>query len=131
MGLLREMGAEEVEFCLRLRRHTGLRIVFCDKMKILHRVTEGRLTSKYIAQRAFWIGRTRRMLKHLVGGSDAAKLAVEENLLMRSLRYTFAKTLPRAIILKKGDTKALRVEALALSFLILGYTMQSFRIWEK
>ncbi len=88
-------AAEETEFALRVRRKTGKHIIYNPQVRVMHRVYRYRLTTNFIAKRAYWEGCAKAMLNHWYRPSDndAAVLSTEYELLRRIL----FKLLPRTI----------------------------------
>jgi len=86
-------GAEETEFCLRVRQETSKRIVYNPKMKIKHKVYGYRLSTKFIAKRAYWEGYAKVIINKLYRSIDKAVLATEYEL----LRRIFFRLLPSSL----------------------------------
>jgi GT2 family glycosyltransferase len=55
--------AEDNEFSLRIKKKTGKKIIFVPDVKLWHRVHKYRLSQKFIKERSYWIGYSRRTLK--------------------------------------------------------------------
>jgi len=54
--------AEDNEFSLRIKEKTGKKILYVPEVKLLHRVHKYRLSRKFIKERSYWIGYSRRMM---------------------------------------------------------------------
>jgi glycosyltransferase involved in cell wall biosynthesis len=114
-------GAKETEFSLRVTQKTGKRIVYHPNIRVRHKVYRYRLSTRFIAKRAYWEGYAKAWLKKWNRSSDRKVLATEYNLLHR----IFFNLLPRSLaLLFKHPIIALRrlwVTALVLSCVAVGY----------
>jgi len=127
-GSWRETGAEDVEFCMRIRRQTGGKIVYCEGMRVRHRVTSSRISAKYVAQRAFWVGRGRRTLQ-LVSSEDSHHvLDLEWSLFRRSIFSFVFNILPSVFKDWRKGGKALRIAILAFVFAGIGYLFETLSV---
>src|SRR5208283_3506153 len=78
---------EDVAFSMIVRKKTRKRMLYNPAVKVLHRVHAYRLGWKFITRRAFWIGRTRRMLNRYYSDSmDEDLLHLEKNLLIKIVK---------------------------------------------
>ncbi len=115
--------AEDNEFSLRVRERTGKKIVYDPDVKLWHRVHKYRLSQKFIRERAFWIGYSRRMLTRLYSkaSQDEDLLSQEHQLLKRII----TRLLPRLLLGFFRNPVVtwcqLSVTASALFFIALGY----------
>jgi glycosyltransferase involved in cell wall biosynthesis len=78
-------GGEETEFCLRVKQKTGKRIIYDPNMKVKHRVYGYRLSTRFIAKRAYWEGYAKALLNEWYRSSESKVLATEYSLLRRIL----------------------------------------------
>jgi glycosyltransferase involved in cell wall biosynthesis len=122
-GFHRGPMAEDNEFSLRVRVETGKGVVYNPSVKLGHRVHRYRLSWRFIRERAYWIGHSRRMLKKLYpeANSGTDLLSQEHQLLKRiftRLPLDILKSLFRhpAIAWRKFS-----VTFIALFFVTLGY----------
>jgi len=118
-----ELGGEETEFSLRVRRQTAKRIVYDPEVGVRHKVYRYRFGTPFITRRAYWEGRTKAMLGKLHGASanDEAVLSTEYELLHR----IFFNLVPGALRLLFTQPvvalRQLRVTAVVLSCVTAGY----------
>lgn len=114
---------EDNEFSLRARAKTGKRIVFSPRARVWHKVHPYRLSLRFVADRSFFIGRSRRQLRRACrqSGEHVRPLAPEMSLLGR----IFSRLLPRiAGTLPRRPAVAgrqLLLTATSLGFLSLGF----------
>ncbi len=123
-GTWSELGAEEVEFSIRLRQETSLKVIYRRDMQVFHRVSSFRTTNRAIAQRAFWIGRSRRMIQSFTIADDVGLVKLEGRLLRDALKAALS-LVSEVIARKKGASRTLQIEILAFLFLAFGFCFQS------
>lgn len=115
--------AEDNEFSLRVKAKTGKRIVYCPSVRLWHRVHEYRLSQRFIRERAYWIGRSRRTLKRFHSGAEKdGNLLDQESQLLNRIMSRF---LPRVIKDFPAHPvlawRRLSLATTALFFITLGY----------
>ncbi len=122
-GLLTEDVGDDVELSLRVKAKTGKRIVANPGVRLRHRVYGHRLSWRFIIKRAYWIGRSRRMLKRLYREIETDKdlLDQEHQLLKRILTRLFPKILEGFFHNPTIAWRQLRVTVITLTFVTLGY----------
>ena len=116
--------AEDNEFSLRVKEKTGKKIIYVPDVKLWHRVHKYRLSGKFIKERSYWIGYSRRMLRQTKPKkqNDGTNLLTQEH---RLLSRIFTRLFPD--IIKKFFTKPViagrisRLSITALTFVALGY----------
>jgi len=115
--------AEDNEFSLRVRSETGKRILYVPGAKVSHRVHSYRLTSRFIRERAYWIGRSRRNLLRLYAETERAEglPSPERQLLYRVLFRRIPADLAHVFDNPRTAWKRLSVTCWALLFVALGY----------
>jgi glycosyltransferase involved in cell wall biosynthesis len=74
---------EDLEFSLRVRRITGKKIIFDPGVRVWHKVYPERLSSRFIARRAFLIGQTRPLIRRLCKSTGLSTGSLEEDVLKR------------------------------------------------
>jgi cellulose synthase/poly-beta-1,6-N-acetylglucosamine synthase-like glycosyltransferase len=81
----REVGGEDGELSMRVRRVTGKRIVFNPKVRVSHKVPKSKLALGAIAQRSWAVGRERQMFRKLFSSEERKVIYGEFSLLRRIL----------------------------------------------
>lgn len=122
-GFHKGLMAEDNEFSLRVKAQTRKRIIYCPKVGLWHRVHRYRLSQQFIRERAYWIGRSRRMLKKLYQKADKGSdlLAPEHQLLRRILTRLFPAILKDLFTKPAIGWRKFRATFTALLFVTLGY----------
>jgi glycosyltransferase involved in cell wall biosynthesis len=106
---------EDVDFSLRTKK-IGKRLVYNPKVKVWHKVYREKLSLKFMMERSFWIGRSRRILKKYYGKKDSGENILSTEFLL--LRKIFLKIFMLSNFLGVG--KFLTV-LLILLFVAFGY----------
>ena len=116
-------GAEETEFSLRVRRKTGKRIIYNPQVSVMHKVYRYRLTTNFIAKRAYWEGYAKAMLSHWYCSSDSepAVLSTEYELLRRILFKLLPQIVNRLLRQPPIALRQLWVTVMVLSCVAGGY----------
>lgn len=116
-----ELGGEETEFSLRVRRQTHKRIVYHPNIKVKHKVYRYRLSNSFIRKRAYWEGYTKAMFGRLYHSNDEAVLSTEHELLHR----IFSRLIPSSLKLVFSQPgvalRRLWVTILVLACVATGY----------
>jgi glycosyltransferase involved in cell wall biosynthesis len=122
-GFHKGLVAEDNEFSLRVKAKTGKRIMYDPNMKLWHKVHSYRLSWRFIRERAYWIGRSRRNLKRLYAQPSQSEnfLATENQLLRRILSHLLPHILKSLFKSPSLAWRKLSVTVIALSFVALGY----------
>lgn len=125
-------GAKETEFSLRVTQKTGKRIVYNPNTRVRHKVYRYRLSTGFIARRAYWEGYAKALLNRWYRPSDSKVLATEYDL----LRRIFFNLLPHSLGLLFRHpmiaTRRLWVTAVVLSCVgggYLGYNLS--HLWRR
>jgi glycosyltransferase involved in cell wall biosynthesis len=120
-------AAQETEFCLRVKEGTGKRIVYDPSIRVRHKVYSYRLTSSFIAKRAYWEGYAKAMLdrRYRPSGSEVV-LSTEYELLRRILLKLLPRTLGRLFRQPVTSLRQLWAVAIALSGVAGGYLSYGF-----
>jgi len=120
--------AEDNEFSLRVRTKTGKRIIYRPSVRLWHRVHKYRISQRFIRERAYWIGRSRRMLKRFYPQAEKGKdlLSQEHQLLKRILTRLFPNLLKTLFTNPIIAWRKLQVTIIALTFITLGYYSHLF-----
>jgi len=119
LGYHRGPMAEDLGFSMMVRRATRKRIVFNPKARVSHKVHQYRLSWRFIAERSYWIGHSRRMLeKYYPNTADESTLSTENDLLKRIVTQLLPRTL--------NNFRQLSVTLVVLFFAGLGYLLPGF-----
>ncbi len=115
--------AEDNEFSLRVRAKTGKNIVYCPSVRLWHRVHNYRLSQRFIKERAYWIGYSRRMLKKTFPKTEAGEdlLSQEHQLLKRIFTRLFPNIVKTFFTNPIIAWRKLSVTITALFFVAIGY----------
>lgn len=115
--------AEDNEFSLRVRTKTGKSILYCPGTRLWHRVHKYRVSQRFIKERAYWIGRSRRMLKRFYPAAEAGKdlLGQEHQLLSRILTRLFPNIFKTFFTNPVIAWRRLSVTITTLIFVTFGY----------
>ena len=115
-------AAQETEFCLRVKQGTGKRIIYDPNTKVRHKVYGYRLTTGFIAKRAYWEGYDKAMLNrwYRPGGGEVV-LSTEYELLRRIFFKLLPQTLGRLFRQPVTSWRQLWVVAVVLSCVAGGY----------
>jgi glycosyltransferase involved in cell wall biosynthesis len=116
--------AEDNEFSMRTKEKTGKKIFYFPEVKLWHRVHKYRLSQKFIKERSYWIGYSRRMLKQRnskkkKNGTNV--LLQERRLLNRILTRLFPDIIKKLFTDPVVAWRITRVTVTALTFVVLGY----------
>jgi len=121
LGYHRGPLPEDLGFSMIVKDVMRKRIVYNPKVHVFHKVHHYRLTPKFIAERSYWIGHSRRMLKaYYSDGSSSNVLSGESDLLKRIL----TRTLPNSV----RSPKKLKLIFIVLFFAVLGYLVPGIRL---
>lgn len=90
-----ELVGDETEFSIRVRSRTGKRILYNPDAKVWHKAYKYRVTTMFIARRAYWEGYTKAMFNRIYQNKngDEKVLDVEHQLLQRILTGLFPSIL--------------------------------------
>lgn len=120
-------GAKETEFSLRVTQKTGKRVVYNPNIRVKHKVYRYRLTTGFVAKRAYWEGYAKALLNKRHHPSEKKVLSTEYSLLRRILFNLLPSSLS---LLFKQPIIVLRrlwVTALVLVCVAGGYTSYTLR----
>lgn len=120
-------GAKETEFSLRATRETGKRIIYHPRIRVKHKVYGYRLSTSFIAKRAYWEGYAKALLNKWYHPNHTGILSTEYSLLRRilfnSLPYSFGLLIKHPII----ALHRLWVLSLTLGLVATGYASYTLR----
>jgi hypothetical protein len=112
LGYHRGPMSEDLGFSMMVRNTTKKRIVFNPMVEVHHKVHKYRLSWRFIAERSYWIGQSRRMLKTYYPNMKDDLLSTENELVKRII-IGLPKTL--------NSFRKLSVTLIVLFFAGLGY----------
>jgi len=119
--------AEDAELSLRIQRKTGKPIIYNPKVRLKHRVYRYRLNIKYVAERSYQVGSSRRMLKRFYGQGNQSLLDPERDLLKRILTKLSPNILKSFFTHPMIAWRKLSVTVIAVFFVAFGYFCYSFQ----
>lgn len=123
LGLL----AEDTVFSLRVRQATRGRIVYNPDVRVHHKVSRYRLTSRYIRRRAYWEGYTKAVLRResaVSGGNNR----LEQGLLKRIMVRFLARTLRQMLLSPSVGLHRFTFAIDTLFYVALGYVSGTFTL---
>jgi len=124
--------AEDNEFSLRIKEKTGKKIFYYPDIKVWHRVHKYRLSNKFIKERSYWIGYSRRVLKQTKkDDSKADVLSQEHKLLDRILTKLFRDIMKKIVTKPVIAGRMVRVSFTSLTFVAFGYYSNSLPAFLK
>jgi glycosyltransferase involved in cell wall biosynthesis len=116
-GYYRGPMPDDLAFSMAVRKETRKRMLYNPAVRVLHRVHSYRLGRKFIARRAFWIGRTKRRLNQTYSGSmDEDLLYLEKSLLVKIVK---------ALLHSPRTVRKLNVILMTLFYVGMGYMFPS------
>jgi hypothetical protein len=120
-------GGEETEFCLRVKHKTGKRILYHPEVKVKHRVYDYRLSTRFIARRAYWEGYAKAILNRLYRSCNKNVLNPEYQLLRHILFRLIPELLKLIVLQPITALRKLWITLTVLIFVGLGYSISSLR----
>ncbi len=126
-----ELVGEDTEFSIRARRASGKRIIYAPDIVVYHRAYSYRFSGGYIAGRAYWEGYTKSLLKKALGKQQTDTLAVEHKLLGNILFRLLPRTLAGLVTRPAVSWRRLKLIAIALSGIAVGYVSGTFASAER
>jgi glycosyltransferase involved in cell wall biosynthesis len=121
-------AAQETEFCLRVKRDTGQRIVYDPDVRVRHKVYGYRLSTGFLARRAYWEGYAKAMLDRLYRayGYRGMVLSTEYELLRYILFRLMLRTVGRLFRQPAAARRRLWALIVVLSGVAGGYLSYRF-----
>jgi glycosyltransferase involved in cell wall biosynthesis len=119
-------ASQETEFCIRVKKGTGKRIVYDPGVRVRHKVYSYRLSSGFLARRAYWEGYAKAMLNRWYRADDGEVLSTEYALLRRILLGRLPQTLGRLFRRPATAWRQLWAVAIVLSGVAGGYFSYNF-----
>ncbi len=121
-------AAQETEFCLRVKRATGQRIVYDPNVRVGHKVYGYRLSTSFLARRAYWEGYAKAMLNRWYrGNGEKEKVLATEYELLRHILFRLGLRTAGGLFRQPATAwRRLWVLAVVLSGVAGGYLSYSF-----
>jgi hypothetical protein len=119
-------AAQETEFCLRVKRGTGKRIVYDPAVRVRHKVYGYRLGSRFLARRAYWEGYAKAMLNRWYQPEGEVVLSTEYELLRLILFKLLLPTVGRLFRQPATAGRQLWAVIVVLSGVAGGYLSYNF-----
>jgi glycosyltransferase involved in cell wall biosynthesis len=121
LGYHRGPMSEDLGFSMIVRDVMRKRIVYNPRVHVFHKIHPYRLTWNFIAERSYWIGHSRRMLKTYYGAAHGGNVLSRESDLLKRI---VTRTLPKSI----RSMKKLKLISIVLLFATLGYLVPGIRL---
>ncbi|MEF8812835.1 MAG: glucosyl-dolichyl phosphate glucuronosyltransferase [Halovenus sp.] len=104
----RNLQVEEAELCARMREAYGHGVIYNPEAKVGHKVFAFRTEKRWLLDRAFWQGYSKRAMETIVS-SDAS---AEESAFLRQLLLSFVPQRVKSVLLAPNTTKLAQLVAL-------------------
>ncbi|TKR25238.1 glucosyl-dolichyl phosphate glucuronosyltransferase [Natronomonas salsuginis] len=104
----KNLQAHETEFCARMREEYGRGVVYNPDATVGHKVFEWRTDKRWLLERAFWQGYSKRAMETLVSEASSA----EESDFLKRLVFEFVPSRIRSLVTGPTVTEAKQLLAL-------------------
>lgn len=98
----KNLQAHETEFCARMREEYGRGVIYNPDAQVGHKVFEWRTDKRWLLERSFWQGYSKRAMETLVSEASSA----EESDFLMQLLFEFVPSRVRSLLLGPTITKA-------------------------
>lgn len=98
----KNLQAHETEFCARMREEYGQGVIYNPEAQVGHKVFEWRTDKRWLLERSFWQGYSKRAMETLVSEESSA----EESDFLMQLLFEFVPSRVRSLLLGPTITKA-------------------------
>jgi glucosyl-dolichyl phosphate glucuronosyltransferase len=122
-----EPGGEETELCLRIRRDSGMKIIYDPQIIVHHKVYKYRADISFIHKRAYWEGYTKALLKTKYKSIDSDLLNTEYSLLKRIFLHRLPKSTLMLFTSPKKSCRQLYLIISVIFCVACGYSSFIFR----
>jgi len=102
------LQAHETEFCSRMREEYGRGGIYNPDAKVGHKVFDYRVDKKWLLDRAFWQGYSKRAMEQIVS-EDATR---EESAFLKQLLFTFVPSRIKSLVFSPSVPKLLQLVSL-------------------
>ncbi|MFC6873767.1 glucosyl-dolichyl phosphate glucuronosyltransferase [Halobellus marinus] len=106
----KNLQAHETEFCARMREAYGQGVIYNPDAKVGHKVFEFRTEKRWLLERAFWQGYSKRAMETIVSGDASA----EESAFLKQLLFEFVPSRVESLASDPSTTKATQLVTLFL-----------------
>lgn len=106
----KNLQAHEAELCVRMRKRFGRGVVYNPDAKVAHKVFDFRTDKRWLAERAFWQGYSKRAMEKIVSSDTTA----EESAFLTKLVTEFVPGRIAELLREPETTKAKQLVALAV-----------------
>lgn len=106
----KNLQAHETEFCARMREEYGRGVVYNPDAKVGHKVFEWRIDKRWLLERAFWQGYSKRAMETLVSEASSA----EESAFLKRLVFEFVPSRIKSFVFGPSVPKVKQLVALFL-----------------
>lgn len=101
----KNLQAHETEFCSRMREEYGQGVMYTTDAKVSHKVFPYRTEKRWLLERAFWQGYSKRVMEQIVSADASA----EESAFLRQLLFQFAPNRIKSLIAAPNVAKLLQL----------------------
>ncbi|MUV85099.1 glycosyltransferase [Natronomonas sp. CBA1123] len=106
----KNLQAHETEFCARMREEYGRGVVYNPDAKVGHKVFEWRTDKRWLLERSFWQGYSKRAMETLVSEESSE----EESDFLKQLVFEFVPSRLKGLLTDPSGTKAKQLVTLFL-----------------
>jgi glycosyltransferase involved in cell wall biosynthesis len=104
----KNLQAHETEFCARMREEYGKGVIYNPDAKVGHKVFEWRTDKRWLLERSFWQGYSKRAMETLVSEESSE----EESDFLKQLLFEFVPSRVRSLVAGPNVTEAKQLLAL-------------------
>ena len=106
----KKLQAHETEFCARMREAYGQGVIYNPDAKVGHKVFDFRTEKRWLLERAFWQGYSKRAMETIVSEDASA----EESAFLKQLLFEFVPSRVKSLAADPSTTKATQLLTLFL-----------------
>jgi glycosyltransferase involved in cell wall biosynthesis len=98
----KNLQAHETEFCARMREKYGRGVIYNPDATVGHKVFEWRTDKRWLLERSFWQGYSKRAMETLVSDESSE----EESDFLKKLLFTFVPSRVKSLVENPDETEA-------------------------
>ena len=98
----KNLQAHETEFCARMREEYGRGVIYNPDAKVGHKVFEWRTDKRWLLERSFWQGYSKRAMETLVSEESSE----EESDFLKKLLFAFVPSRVKSLVADPDTTEA-------------------------